>query len=908
MELQLDNGEYQVVFRDSNLNVTIEESAPLNVVVGESARIEVGEAINYIQSGTQEIAEAVQEGIASFDSNAQEKTSEFNANYTEKKALIDAQVDIAEEQANIATSQAQTATVQAGIATTKAGEATTSASNASLSETNASQSATTATTQAGIATTKAGEASISASNALASETSASNSALSASSSANLAKQWAIGDPSEPAGNSAKYWAGQSQAELSGLTSRVSTIEGKIPSSASSSNQLVDKNYVDTEDNNLQTQIDAIVSSSDVFDIVGTYAELQAYDITTVPVNDIVKVLVDSTHGGAATYYRCIETAGVKSWSYIGSEGAYYTKGEADSKFSTIPATGSSLDYTGTTLSLENAQGTVLSSVTIKSTPDLDNTSITLNGSSQLQTVGVINSRDSSTAVKTWTGTKAQYDDIVTKDPNTEYFCTDSGELYLGDVKIGSDSGLKVGDIGQSALGIDESLNERRYLNGQVISQTQFAQFTAWLKQRVSIYPSLATSEADWQTAVTNSDLGQCGQFVIDDINSTIRLPKVVNLQGLQDLTHLGETVEAGLPNITGDLWGQGLWNADRLSGAFYGNGTGRNADYNDSGAMTASFDASLSNSIYGNSSTVQPESIQYPYFIQVAEGIENSVDVSREIELNNPFDLLNYKFSEYEISNASWLRSNGQWNSGAVYQSAYELLLQIYNGTVTKAGVSVKLSTETYEDTDFVLNTSDTTFRLPLKVALASGKAVVGNGMTLGLTDGTHEYGFTTELNVSGDVLNYAPINSALGISATGSMSKKSTGITLDPTKSGIETSANGLYLYFYVGAVVQDASVIAAASVLTDIANLKAGYSFFPDYANGENLAVNTTYIADKPYFVTQKASGSVATFLTINGEQLDNNNNGSTSLVGWYIYTGDIYKTGPNGAYKRYPLRKIF
>lgn len=86
------------------------------------------------------------------------------------------------------------------------------------------------------------------------------------------------------------------------------------------------------DNGLQSQIDALVVASDVFDIVGTYAELQAYDISTVPVNDIIKVLVDSTHNDAATYYRCVESGGVKSWSYIGSEGAYYTKGEADSKF------------------------------------------------------------------------------------------------------------------------------------------------------------------------------------------------------------------------------------------------------------------------------------------------------------------------------------------------------------------------------------------------------------------------------------------------------------------------------------------------------------------------------------------------------------------------------------------------
>jgi hypothetical protein len=88
------------------------------------------------------------------------------------------------------------------------------------------------------------------------------------------------------------------------------------------------------DNDLQSQIDAIVSSSDVFDIVGTYAELQAYDISTVPANDIIKVLVDDTHNNSATYYRCVETDNVKSWSYIGSEGAYYTKSEADGRFVT----------------------------------------------------------------------------------------------------------------------------------------------------------------------------------------------------------------------------------------------------------------------------------------------------------------------------------------------------------------------------------------------------------------------------------------------------------------------------------------------------------------------------------------------------------------------------------------------
>ena len=123
-----------------------------------------------------------------------------------------------------------------------------------------------------------------------------------------------------------------------ITNNVSTLNTRITNEVSTLNGAISNEATAraNADNNLQTQIDAIVSSSDVFDIVGTYAELQAYDISTVPVNDIIKVLVDSTHNNAATYYRCVENNGVKSWSYIGSEGAYYTKGEADSTF--VPQT------------------------------------------------------------------------------------------------------------------------------------------------------------------------------------------------------------------------------------------------------------------------------------------------------------------------------------------------------------------------------------------------------------------------------------------------------------------------------------------------------------------------------------------------------------------------------------------
>ena len=81
------------------------------------------------------------------------------------------------------------------------------------------------------------------------------------------------------------------------------------------------------DINLQGQIDAITSSSDVVDIVGTYQDLLNYDTQHLGNNDVIKVLQDSTHNDAMTYYRWLKDT--STWQYIGQEGPYYTKSEID---------------------------------------------------------------------------------------------------------------------------------------------------------------------------------------------------------------------------------------------------------------------------------------------------------------------------------------------------------------------------------------------------------------------------------------------------------------------------------------------------------------------------------------------------------------------------------------------------
>ena len=412
------------------------------------------------------------------------------------------------------------------------------------------------------------------------------------------------------------------------------------------------------------------------------------------------------------------------------------------------------------------------------------------------------------------------DDNINHNPLTD-------TTYWKEFGLGGGSGLEICDIGM-ALYVDETKGLRRYLNGQIVDiNTNTQAFLNRLQQITTLHPSLLCTEEEWQTAKTMSAFGQVGKFVFNYNGAeivSVRIPRVVNVQGLFDLQNLGMTVEAGLPDhIHKVTSGSDIGNVNRHNVATTGQDT--LSDYNASNTYTFNSSlASVSNPIYGNSNTVQPEAIQYPYFIQIATGSETENNIINEIELNNPYSLFDSKYSDHELNNLSWLKSEGQWNSKAVYPTAYDKLLKVYNGTETVEGLSVKLSTETYTDYDFVLNTADETFRLPLKTKLASGNAVVGNGMTLGLTSGT-TYGGLSFVTNSPQHLDSRPNEYGTSVGTlvqSGSISSVgiSLGVTTDPTKSGIELSDSGLYLYYYVGETVQNANLIDAGRIGEQLAD----------------------------------------------------------------------------------------
>lgn len=414
-------------------------------------------------------------------------------------------------------------------------------------------------------------------------------------------------------------------------------------------------------------------------------------------------------------------------------------------------------------------------------------------------------------------------DYYTIDETNQNFTLPMGEIYGMINSIKPSSGVELCTILCMPFGVDESENKYRYLNGQTIVQSQYPAFTAKVKSWQSTRASLFTTEEDWQAIKTASKLGQCGKFVIDDEAGIIRLPAIVNINGLTDLSKCGLIKDESLPNIKGDVNVSDTWGG---TGALSTTGEqGYNPAATRINHTKIEFDASRSSSTYQDGAYVQQEAVQYPYVICVNTGVEEAERPINNYQVNNTNSLLECKYTDHKLNNLSWLRSQGQYNSGTIYNKAYELILKIYNGTETIEGISVKVKGDSsITDYDFVIDTTNTKFRLPIKSRLASGKAVVGNGVALGITDTFNNFGLAGSSNqpdrVYGNTGFYGINTGSKARAGIMLANDNALGVTTDGSKSGIETDDTGLYLYYYVGDTLQNADLINIArmqEMLTD-------------------------------------------------------------------------------------------
>lgn len=461
---------------------------------------------------------------------------------------------------------------------------------------------------------------------------------------------------------------------------------------------------------------------------------------------------------------------------------------------------------------------------------------------------------------------------------------------------GSGGGYEICDIGL-ALFVDESEGKRRYLNGQIVAQNNNTQkFINKLVNLKAINPSLFDTEENWQAAKTLSDFGQVGKFVLNYASDgvtveSVRLPAVVNIQGLFDLQNLGMTVKAGLPDYKHT---HSLTLTQRFGNAFTGDRGWCTANGSAGSGSNTITETTSENPIFGRSNTVQIESIQYPYFIQIATGSTSEV-ITNQLEIPAGVILFEPKYSSTPLYDARY-GFKGSSFPKTLYQDTYNALLVEVNPDVavgttvaisetfsyTKRGEDVKESNASdITEYSWVINRVEETFTTPSKTRIAGGKAVVGNGMAVGLTDGTTNYGMRYDTPGSDQALQ--PVLGTYGKTlpsftdnpATFPVIHSSIGITLDWTKSGIETSDEGLYLYFCIATVGQNAAIVNLGRMeeqiilKTDAA--QAAHAAMPSdrYINLVLGASGDQYTAPSDgYFWINKRSGGSNEFVNLGND----------------------------------------
>ena len=210
--------------------------------------------------------------------------------------------------------------------------------------------------------------------------------------------------------------------------------------------------------------------------------------------------------------------------------------------------------------------------------------------------------------------------------------------------------------------------------------------------------------------------------------------------------------------------------------------------------------------------------------------------------------LLIHFWSDHEINDMPFLRADTfSWQDGTVYSNAYNHLVDDIDGITASTETVGGYTVTYYQATDghkivladqettvgniytatgvawyYVLDTANTRFKLPRvnpsRKELMQIAPVVGNGMAVGLTNGSSYGGLYSNDSSAGALGSRAgmygtPVSTT--VSPSGAALNGCIGVTTDATKSGIEADltqaitiySGNKYLYFYVGQYTQSAT-----------------------------------------------------------------------------------------------------
>lgn len=238
----------------------------------------------------------------------------------------------------------------------------------------------------------------------------------------------------------------------------------------------------------------------------------------------------------------------------------------------------------------------------------------------------------------------------------------------------------------------------------------------WDGSNYTVLPYYMNTQKNYDWFISSEGYGVCGQYVLDPTNKTIRLPKLTGIiEGTLDPTLLGNVTEAGLPNITGTSGymytydATGAWKGSLKTNS--GGGGVTIGSGNKTGCGTTEFNASKANSIYGNSNTVQPQTINCFYYIVISTLAKTNIEVDIDeiaTDLNGKADKdlanINYGSMRSALNSDDIPYIIGTYRNGFSWHNIYS------DGWVEQGGRFKTESGTGYKDINLLVEMADTNF------------------------------------------------------------------------------------------------------------------------------------------------------------------------------------------------------
>lgn len=278
--------------------------------------------------------------------------------------------------------------------------------------------------------------------------------------------------------------------------------------------------------------------------------------------------------------------------------------------------------------------------------------------------GVVDQNNTSNAIKTWSGTRAQYNAIATKDSNTLYNITDDTTLLLSvpnlfdfkwaDHELNSQCWLRADTYSwQDGTVYSDAYNHLvDDINGKTASTETINGTTVTYYLADDGHKIVKVAKVSAVETVYNST-GVAWYYILDTTNHRFKLPRTqYGFTGLRDT--VGKYVPESLPNITGTFGNTTRFSAadmaSKTSGAFSFTNQGKPAQYSTGGDVGGyvSFNASDSSSIYQDNAPVQQRATQMYLYFYVGQFSQTATEQTAGLNT----ELFNGK-ADIDLSNAA---------------------------------------------------------------------------------------------------------------------------------------------------------------------------------------------------------------------------------------------------------------